>query len=322
MPWTRTSRPEYGNPYYNNSSSGISPAYSTCITGYPTVSGLNVLCNCVGLANGAFNETYVMNTGSTPRQYYAFHTNADRFIEVAQQYGLETRSASDKPPLGGMIVWGETANHVAYISNVIDDNTITIHQSGWDTPEWEWDIRNVSRNQNGTNLWGYRGTCLGFVVNPAITDEPAPGPDPADYPPVVNSVTQLDATNVRITGSMNGVSGITTSVRLYISFSSNVSTSQYDNMLTTSGNFTVTIQKPREATIISVLPVTINTGYSNVSGSIYRQQLTSSFPYINICYNGTMRQAIPYVYRNGTWQTCVPYVYRNGIWTAIYNDTD
>ena len=111
MAWTRTERAEYGNPYYNNRFSGISPYYSSCVTGSPTVAGLIVLCNCVGLAHGACNETYVMNSGKPPQEYYPFNSNADRFIELAKGFGLETRSASEKPPLGGLIVWGGTANH-------------------------------------------------------------------------------------------------------------------------------------------------------------------------------------------------------------------
>ena len=319
MAWTRTERAEYGNPYYNNSSSGISPAYSTCITGYPTVPGLNVLCNCTGLANGAFNETYVMNTGKPAKQYYAFHSNANRFIELAEGFGIETRPASGLPPLGGMVVWGGTANHVAYISAVIDENTITIHQSGWDTPAWEWDIRNVTRNQNGTNMWGYRGTCLGFVVNPGITEEP--GPDPADYPPVISSITQTSFTNITISGSVNGVSGITTGGRVYVNYdSSTVSTSNYDNVVTVSGNFNINVNKPREASRVSVLLVQLNNTGTNINSSIQTVTLVASIPCINVYNSNKMKQSIPYVYTGGQWRTCVPYVYTGGQWREIYNN--
>ena len=49
----RSSKPESGNKYYNTRSVG---GYSTCIIGKPTDAGCNVLANCVGYANGAFNE--------------------------------------------------------------------------------------------------------------------------------------------------------------------------------------------------------------------------------------------------------------------------
>lgn len=211
MSWTRTSRPENGNPYYNNASSGITPYYSSCVTGSPVVSGLNVLCNCVGLANGAFNETYVMNTPSaTPGEYFSFNGNANTFINRAKTLGLQTLPASAYPPKGGMVVWGGTENHVAYISDVTDKDTITIHQSGWNTPSWEWDIREVSRNKDSkgnvvSNIWGYRGTCLGFVVNPAIPYETQPMPGEPNAKPIWDYLKNQGYTDIAIAGIMGNM---------------------------------------------------------------------------------------------------------------------
>ena len=84
MVWLRTSRPESGNPYYNTKSNG---GYSTCIVGQPTVSGLNVLCNCVGLADGAFNETYVKNTpGAVAKDDNAVYVGTD-YEEAGKMQG-------------------------------------------------------------------------------------------------------------------------------------------------------------------------------------------------------------------------------------------
>lgn len=311
--WTRTERAEYGNPYYNNSASGINPHYSTCITGSPTVAGLNVLCNCVGLANGAFNETYVRNTpGASEGEHYAFNSNANRFIELARNFGIETLNANDSPPLGGMVVWGGTANHVAYISQVIDNNTIVIHQSGWDTPSWEWDIRTVTRNQNGTNMWGYRGTCLGFVVNPAVGGYNPP--EPTIKAPEITNIESISSTQISVSGISNGSEQVT----LYIKWnSSTVSQSNYDTTVVVSGSsFSINIEKPRRASSVAILPIR-----NSYAGDVFtKDDLIVSIPCINIYENGKMLQAIPYIYISGQWRECVPNIYTSGQWREIYND--
>jgi len=195
------------NKFYNRTSSG---GYSGCIAGSPVRSGADVLCNCVGLANGAFNETYVkckqlVNSNFTAKQYYGFVRNGNKTIETAQSLGLTTIAASGVPPVGGLIAWGGGANHVAYIAEVIDNNTITIIQSGYNTPSWTelstdgtgWccDTRTISRGSN--NLWPYQNTCpsgtvcLGFVVNPGVAEVPdnpnpptPPEPEPEPEPEV------------------------------------------------------------------------------------------------------------------------------------------
>ena len=325
MVWLRTSRPESGNPYYNTKSNG---GYSTCIVGQPTVSGLNVLCNCVGLADGAFNETYVKNTpGAVAREHYALNCEANLFITRAKALGLTTKAASDIPPVGGIIVWGGTANHVAYISEVKDNNTIVIHQSGWDTPSWEWDIRTVTRNQNGSNLWAYRGTCLGFIVNPAIGDTPTPTPSPEDYPANIHNVTRTNKTTVKITGELGGITNITTDNILYYKWNTNtVSSTNYDGYVYASSGsisnriYTVNINKPYEAGSIAVIPYQINTGYDRYPGRVFTTNLTSSIPCINVIFKGISVQSIPYVFYKGQWKRAVPLIYTNNKWNTIYND--
>lgn len=174
------------NKWYNTTGVG---GYSTCIVGSPSRSGANVLCNCVGLANGAFNETYVkckqtLDSSFVPKQYYAFTSNGNTTITRAKSLGLETIDPSGVPPLGGLISWGGGANHVAYIADVIDNDTIVIVQAGYDTPIWSqrntadtgWvcDARTIKRGSS--NLWAYQNSvpsgtvCQGFVVNPAVAD--------------------------------------------------------------------------------------------------------------------------------------------------------
>ena len=311
--WTRRSRPEYGNPYYNNSSSGISPHYSSCITGRPTVAGLNVLCNCVGLADGAFNETYVENSDASPGEHYRLNSDASQFINLANRLGLETLPPSAYPPLGGLIVWGGSANHVAYISYVFDENKIEISQSGYDTPSWEWDIRNITRNQNGTNQWWYStGTCLGFIVNPAI----GAGPQPTLQFPEITSIQSVSSTRITVTGTANAESN--SQVRLYIKWdSNNVSQSNYDTVVTVRGNFTVNITKPRRAASVAILPVRTEDG---IEGSVYLATgLIVAIPCINIYVNNDMKQSIPHVYTKGRWREVLPVLRTNNQWKEIWN---
>ena len=88
----RNSKPEAGNKYFNTKSNG---GYSTCIVGKPTDAGCNVLANCVGYANGAFNEAI-----GKEKEVYNLTCNAENFIERAISLGL---SVVQEPVLGGVM---------------------------------------------------------------------------------------------------------------------------------------------------------------------------------------------------------------------------
>lgn len=207
--WLRTSRAESGNRFYNNTSNG---GISNCSNGSPMVSGYNVLCNCVGLAWGCFYETWYNNDESSYNAVGGFNSrvrgdggtivNGCKSSDVFKDYVIA--DPSQIPPKGGLIVWGGTANHVAYISDVsADGNTITIHQSAYGGASWEdssingvsgaWQTRTITRNNKGTNLWwyqntGYNGaTCEGFIANPGVVAVSNGGsepdkPDKPEYP--------------------------------------------------------------------------------------------------------------------------------------------
>lgn len=164
------------NKYYNNSGSGI----STCITGRPTRSGANVLCNCVGLAWGAYNETW-NKCDSTHTGFRRVNGNADLIIDNASKDSFfkdYVLPVTAKPPEGGLIVWAD--QHVAYIAKVHSNDSITIIQSGYDYGPWTeannagtgWcnDTRTISRNTGGTNCWYYHDGCgcYGFLANPGV----------------------------------------------------------------------------------------------------------------------------------------------------------
>lgn len=196
---------EDGNKWFNNGNAG---GYSGNINGWvnnsygknqPGLVGANVLRNCTGFASGAFNETYYrgMKLQGLPakRFPFQFRSNANLFIEgiYNSSYNHGDKSTSSLkdyvippegiPPLGGLIIWGGTANHVAYISDVSEDgNQITILQAGWQTSAWTvrnnentgWccDKRTLTREPSTKHLWrfsGNSGTCLGYIANPGVT---------------------------------------------------------------------------------------------------------------------------------------------------------
>lgn len=201
------------NPFYNKRSNG---GYSTNTSEYPTLPGATVLCNCVGFANGAFNETYVRVKQKTyptfkEGQYFPLHNGASKFISDAKsmpglaKYVIDEDHLDQIPPVGGLIVWSsddKTINHVAYISQVHDDNSITIIQAGWNTRSWS--VRNKKNTgwccyekriyRNGTsphkykNCWPYSDNaekkwslkCLGYIINPAVVEYAALHGDPCD----------------------------------------------------------------------------------------------------------------------------------------------
>ena len=173
----QTTLPNRGNKFYNNDDNG---GYSWCITGKPTVDGLNVLCNCVGWACGRFNEIYSIETGYQGMKYPQLNCNAENFIGRAKSIGLQI---SDKPVNGGIMVWEgkeSLAGHVATVEKIIDSNTVLTSESGYN----HFDFKNETRtNDNGR--WGTNSNYpyLGCIINPANPQpEPEPTPTPTDYP--------------------------------------------------------------------------------------------------------------------------------------------
>lgn len=169
----RTTRPTSGNKYYVRQANG---GYSTCIQGKPTDSQCNVLSNCVGYANGAFNEELELGY-----EKYHLNCNAENFIERAIASGL---SVYKTPHIGDIICWegkGSLAGHVGVVVEVINFNCIRVAQSGYgsSTPFW------ISTQYNNNGRWGLNSNYpfRGFIENPNYrhnTPEPTPAPTPCD----------------------------------------------------------------------------------------------------------------------------------------------
>lgn len=164
----RTKKPK-NNKYYIRQANG---GYNGAVLGYPTEANANVLANCVGYANGRFNEI-----GGYKKCKYQLVCNAENFIEAAKKYGLKV---VDHPVIGGIMVWqkGATlhdydgAGHVAIVEKIIDDETIYTSESGYNAYAFKYLKRS---NKNGR--WGMAEPYKfrGCIVNPAVkSDDPKP----------------------------------------------------------------------------------------------------------------------------------------------------
>lgn len=166
-----TECPKKGNKYYNNKAHG---GLSDAVNGYPMISGLTVLDNCVGWANSRFNQ--IINDpnleGVVKKFKYQLVCDAEDFIESAKRQGLKI---SPTPIEGGIMVWqkgptlnpGDGAGHVAVVERVYDDGTILTSESGWAS----WTFKTVRRN-NANGRWGQNSyyKFRGCIINPAVKD--------------------------------------------------------------------------------------------------------------------------------------------------------
>lgn len=171
----RNSKPEAGNKYFNTKSNG---GYSTCIVGKPTDVGCNVLANCVGYANGAFNE-YI----GKGKEVYNLTCNAENFIERAISKGL---SVVKDPVLGGIMVWqkgatlgsSDGAGHVAFVWEIVDKDTVKTGESGYNSKAY-WNTKRSRGNGN----WGQSSsyTYRGCIVPPNYVEPEEPKEEEPTY---------------------------------------------------------------------------------------------------------------------------------------------
>lgn len=173
----RTTQPKNNKYYIRQATGGLNGA----VAGKPTISGANVLCNCVGYANGRFNE--IINDpdlrGVVSMFKYQLVCNAENFIESAKKQGLKISST---PVQGGIMVWqkgktlggGDGAGHVAVVEEVYDDGSILTSESGYNA----WAFKTIRRN-NANGRWsqasGYK--FRGCIINPSVKNPkvvPAP----------------------------------------------------------------------------------------------------------------------------------------------------
>lgn len=166
--------PEAGNPYYNTKKNG---GYSEAIQGSPCEKGLDVLRNCVGYAYGRFNE--IVGEG---KMKYLAPVNAEKFIDY-MNHKTKGVTSGMTPKLGACMVWqaGATKNgsdgagHVAIVEQINADGSIITSESGYGAKKAFW----TQTRTNANGRWGESSkyTFLGFIYNPAVTDETPVAPD-------------------------------------------------------------------------------------------------------------------------------------------------
>lgn len=166
----RKTEPKNNKYYVRQVSGGLNGA----VEGYPVVRGENVLCNCVGYANGRFNE--IINDpnlkGVDKKFKYQLVCNAENFIEAAKRQGLKI---SKTPIEGGIMVWqkgatlssGDGAGHVEVVEQVYEDGSILCSSSGWAG----WAFRTMKRTNSNGN-WGQASPYRfrGCIINPSVKD--------------------------------------------------------------------------------------------------------------------------------------------------------
>ena len=168
----------------------VSGGWNSCIQGNPTKSDANVLANCVGYANGRFNEIYAVIKNVTGNKYNTLNCNAENFIERAIAVGLQIVSY---PVPGGIMVWqkGNTlsgsdgAGHVAICEYYVEVDSkgyptkVYTSESGYGS-SYFWN----SYRSNSNGRWGLGSgyKWRGCIVNPAVglpelkPDTPTPPP--------------------------------------------------------------------------------------------------------------------------------------------------
>jgi hypothetical protein len=146
----RNSKPS-GNKNFITTGKG---GWNTCIQGYPTDSGANVLANCVGYASGRFNEIINEARGTTGCTYKYLNCNAENFIERAQSAGLKTGSTPRVGAIGcamkgSTLNGGDGAGHVWIVEKVNSSTSTYTSESGYGGSAF-W---NQTRS-NSNDRWG------------------------------------------------------------------------------------------------------------------------------------------------------------------------
>lgn len=207
----RKSKPEKGNKFYTRKPKG----YNTCVEGKPK-DVCDALANCVGYAEGRFNEIISEIKGKAVFPYDTLYCNAENFIEKAEKLGLKI---SDVPVKGGIMVWqkGSTlkgddgAGHVEIVEDVLEKdskgNPTKIYDSS--SSYGGTAFFNVTRtNSNGRWGLGSGYKFRGCIINPEVKEpepvKPEPAPEPKPEPkPAETTFKAGDIVIIKGTGNAN-----------------------------------------------------------------------------------------------------------------------
>lgn len=182
--FVRTTKPNGNKNFIRRADGG----WNTCIKGYPTDAGANVLANCVGYASGRFNEIINEARGTTGCTYTTLNCNAENFIERAQAAGLKTGSTPRVGAIGcamkgSTLSGGDGAGHVWIVEKVNSATSTYTSESGYGSTAF-W---NQTRN-NSNGRWGLGSgyTFRAYIYLPddvqKVVDGGAPTPAPTPTP--------------------------------------------------------------------------------------------------------------------------------------------
>ncbi len=180
----RNSKPS-GNKNFITTGKG---GWNTCIQGYPTDAGANVLANCVGYASGRFNEIINEARGTTGCTYKYLNCNAENFIERAQSAGLKTGSTPRVGAIGcamkgDTLNGGDGAGHVWIVEKVNSSTSTYTSESGYGGSAFWNQTRSNSNGRWGLGS-GYKFRAYIYLpddvqkVVDGKVNPPAPAPTP------------------------------------------------------------------------------------------------------------------------------------------------
>lgn len=148
----------------------VNGGFSPCIPGNNAF-GLrpfvgSVLPNCVGFICGAYN----IAAGETDSCKYLGNVNAKEFVKFVS---LQNLPSGQEPKKYACMVWGGTGDgHVAFVDEVIDNDTVITWESGWNYRTGPI-VRKLTRKR-GSGNWGQNYDFLTFIYQPGEKPEPEP----------------------------------------------------------------------------------------------------------------------------------------------------
>lgn len=155
----------YGAPW--------SSAWNTSIYGSPQQTGANVLCNCVGYAQGRMLQIYMeLNPGYDPaalqtHPFTMFNADAGDWITIAQNNGFQILT---QPEEGSVLV---TPSHCAVVERWDPGTGWLISESGYATlPPWNLHYTLYESGGHWYSSYASTPNVIGFIKIPGA----GPGP--------------------------------------------------------------------------------------------------------------------------------------------------
>ena len=150
--------------------------WNTSIYGSPAQVGANVLCNCVGYAQGRMLQIYMeLNPGYNPAAlqdhlFSMFNADAGDWLTIALNYGFTILT---QPAEGIVLV---TPSHCAVVERFDPDDGWLISESGYDTlPPFNLHYSLYQSGGQWYSSYASDPLVLGFIQIPGAGPGPGPG---------------------------------------------------------------------------------------------------------------------------------------------------